>query len=261
MTLAHRSIEHDWTDKVDVAQMELKPLTDLNKNTIFKFVEDDDDYCFNVYKMATSGGLYGAKYLDASGFTILEGEEEIIAEPFAATVIKPLQEGLDDFIVPAIYAVDESGASDGFDNAPRILYNNGIKTLSSTTFNVPAQNGGSAANGETQYLQFSHLSSIPIATSGNVTKDFHFESQQLIQPLSMNGMPTDNLFTTYWLPYFSELYSPDTRIMTLKVNLNPSDINTFKFYDTVMIKNRAFRVNKIEYKPNSLSKVEFILIG
>ena len=39
MTLASRSIQHDWTDKVDVSQMDLKPLTDLNKDTIFKFVE------------------------------------------------------------------------------------------------------------------------------------------------------------------------------------------------------------------------------
>jgi len=64
----------------------------------------------------------------------------------------------------------------------------------------------------------------------------------------------------YWLPYYNELYNPDTRIMDLKVNLNPSDINTFKMYDTVFIKNRTFRVNKIDYKPNDLATVEFILI-
>ena len=34
--LASRSIQHDWTDKVDVSEMKLTPLTDLNKNTIFK---------------------------------------------------------------------------------------------------------------------------------------------------------------------------------------------------------------------------------
>jgi hypothetical protein len=49
--------------------------------------------------------------------------------------------------------------------------------------------------------------------------------------------------------------------MTLKVNLNASDINQFNFYDLVMIKNREYRVNKIDYKPNDLSTVEFILIG
>jgi hypothetical protein len=62
------------------------------------------------------------------------------------------------------------------------------------------------------------------------------------------------------LPYFNELYNPDTRTMTLKVNLTPGDINTFNFYDTVFIKNRLFRVNKIDYKPNELATVEFILI-
>ena len=76
----------------------------------------------------------------------------------------------------------------------------------------------------------------------------------------MNGMPTDNLFSIYWQPYFNELYNADTRIMILKVNLTSADINTFKMYDTVFIKNRSFRVNKIEYKPNSLATVEFILI-
>ena len=48
--------------------------------------------------------------------------------------------------------------------------------------------------------------------------------------------------------------------MTIKVNLSPADINTFRFNDRVFIKNRVFRVNKIDYKPNDLATVEFILI-
>ena len=48
--------------------------------------------------------------------------------------------------------------------------------------------------------------------------------------------------------------------MDIKVNLTASDISTFKFNLQVMIKNRIFRVNKIDYKPNDLSTVEFILI-
>ena len=56
------------------------------------------------------------------------------------------------------------------------------------------------------------------------------------------------------------MYNPNTRIMTLKVNLSPADISGFNFFDTVMIKNTTFRVNKINYKPNSLATVEFILI-
>ena len=48
--------------------------------------------------------------------------------------------------------------------------------------------------------------------------------------------------------------------MTIKVNLTPSDINLFSFNDVVFLKNRTFRVNKIDYKPNDLATVEFILI-
>ena len=100
------------------------------------------------------------------------------------------------------------------------------------------------------------VSSIP--TVAGSTADYLFDVQQLagnITPVSAN------LFTRFWLPYYSQLYNPDTRTMTIKVNLNAGDINTFKFNDKVFIKNRIFRVNKIDYKPNDLAKVEFILIG
>ena len=254
--LADRSIQHDWTEKIDISEMNLKPLTDLNLKTTFKFVEDDDDFCFNEYKRQVGGHLYGSLLHTAYEFDILTGKEEIVAEPFAATVIKPLESQYADFIIPAIYAKGEDGECSGFDNAPRIMYNNGKKTLTSCTYRVPAQNGSSAVPTASTILQFSHLSSIP--TVAGSTADYLFDVQQLagnITPVSAN------LFTRFWLPYYSQLYNPDTRTMTIKVNLNAGDINTFKFNDKVFIKNRIFRVNKIDYKPNDLAKVEFILIG
>ena len=48
--------------------------------------------------------------------------------------------------------------------------------------------------------------------------------------------------------------------MSIKVNLTPGDISMLNMYDTVFIKNRTFRINNIQYKPNDLSTVEFILI-
>ena len=130
LTLAARSIEHDWTDKVDVSSMELRPLTDLNRRTVFKFVEDDDDYVFNVVKSATGGYLYGSKVYPTIGsapadFTILEGTKEIIAEPFAATVSRPLYDQFSSFIIPSVYTRNGDGTYEGFDNSPRIFYNNG----------------------------------------------------------------------------------------------------------------------------------------
>jgi len=250
------SVELDWTEKIDVSQMKLTPLTDLNKSTIFKFVEDEDDYAFMNYKNSVGGHLYGSKKYDASGFTILSGEDEIVAEPFAATVVKPLMSQYPDFITPAVYSYNpQDDTSEGFENSPRIMFENGEKTLTSCTYYIPPQNGVGGSAFENQFLQFSHLTDIPTVAG---SRDFHFGECQLVSPV---GSPVNsNLFNLYWLPYYNELYNPDTRIMDLKVNLNPSDINTFKFNDTVFIKNRTFRVNKIDYKPNDLATVEFILI-
>jgi hypothetical protein len=264
MTLAARSIQHDWTDKIDISEMKLTPLTDLNKNTIFKFAEDDDDFAFTNYKNQVGGHLYGSKKFDASissgGLaTVLQGTNEVIADPFAATVVKPWDEQFPGLIVPALYAMSDD-ETEGFDNSPRILYNNGRKD-SGITYYIPAQNGLSSEN-QTHFLQFSHLTNIPTVVSippaTTDTNDFHFGMCQLIPPVG-DSTP-NNLFNLYWLPYYLELYNPDTRTMTIKVNLSPSEINTFKFNDTVMIKNRQFRVNKIDYKPNDLATVEFILI-
>ena len=249
------SSELDWTEKIDVTEMKLMPLTDLNKKTIFKFVEDQDDYAFNVYKRRTNH-LYGSKKYDASEFTILAGQDEIVAEPFAATIIKPLETIYPDLITPAIYSMNDDETSEGFENSPRIMFNNGIKTTVNSYF-IPEQNGLASQN-LTNYLQFSHLTSLPPGAIATQRQDFHFGECQLVGGV---GSPTnDNLFNLYWLPYYSELYNPDTRIMTIKVNLSASDINTFKFNDTVFIKNRTYRVNKIDYKPNDLATVEFILI-
>jgi hypothetical protein len=262
------STQLDWTDKIDTTEIKLEVLADLNKQTVFKFVEDDDDYAFNLYKTAVQGHLYGSQVFDASTTTgnlqsVLEGEEEIEATPFAATVPKPLMSQFSDFITPSIYSYNaDDGTSEGFENSPRIMYNNGVKILTSCTYYIPAQNGVSETNYEDGFLQFSHLTDIPTIVTNppdpDDTVDFHFGICQLIQPIG-DATP-NNLFNTYWSPYFNELYNPDTRTMTLKVNLTPGDLNSFNFYDTIFIKNRLFRVNKIDYKPNELATVEFILI-
>jgi hypothetical protein len=262
------STKLDWTNKIDTTEIKLEVLADLNKQTVFKFVEDDDDYAFNLYKTAVQGHLYGSQIFDASTTTgnlqsVLEGEEEIIAEPFAATVPKPLMSQFSDFITPSIYSYNaDDGTSEGFENSPRIMYNNGVQNFNKLHLLHTSSKWSYLVNNANAFLQFSHLTDIPTVVTNppdpDDTVDFHFGICQLIQPIG-NATP-NNLFNTYWSPYFNELYNPDTRTMTLKVNLTPGDINSFNFYDTVFIKNRLFRVNKIDYKPNELATVEFILI-
>ena len=255
-SLEDRNIEYDWTNKVDVSEMELKPLNDLPETVFFKFQEDSEDYWANIYKDAT-GKQYGSAFFKpyGNGQSLLEGEENVEVAAFSSTVVKPLFPQYPEFVVPAIYAVNEDGECSTFDNTPRFFYDNGVKNAN-TDYYIPAQNGYSSENLQI-FLQFSHLTTIPSIGSG--VTDFHFDSDMLFN--GVGAAPSDNLFNTYWRTYYEQLYNPDTRTMTIKVNLTPKDISTFDFRKMVFIKNRAFRVNKIDYKPNTLAKVEFILIG
>ena len=258
VTLKERNIQADWTDKVDLKDIKLTSLNDLKKKTIFKYEEDEDDYVFNLYKKSTTGFLYGSKVFNAEGLTLLEGEEEIVASPFAATVSKPLWDQLPEFITPSIYAVDEDGSSSGFENKPRILFQMNVSPITmSSTFFIPQQNGTTSEN-SFQLFTFSHLTAYN-PTIASTTNDYNFGECQLFNPIG--NAVTSNLFNNYWLPYYNQLYNPDTKTMNIKVNLTAGDIAQFSFTDYIMIKNRAYRVNRIDYKPKDLSTVEFILIN
>lgn len=244
---------HDWTNKVDVSEMKLTPLK-LKKRVLLDFVEESSDYAAGVYKN-TTGYKYGSKEIDASTFNLLEGETKVSANPFGSTFIKPIFENFTtEMTIPVIYAGKDDGTFEGFNNKPRILYNNGRITMASNTYFIPAQKGLSSEN-QASFGQFSHLSDIP--TNLN-TKDYHFHTGQLIS--SIGSTPVDNLYNEYWSPYYDELYNPDTKEVKLKVYLSPSEISDFNFYDKCRIKNQLYRVNKIDYKPYEMSTVELILI-
>ena len=254
LTLADRKITHDWTNKIDASEIKLTPL-DLAKETKFDYIEDDKDFAANLYKN-TFVEPYGSKTFNARGNTIFVESEEVSATPFAATIVKPLLDYLPQFLTPAIYSSD-GGVYQSFDNKPRILYKTSASPFTmtdGTSYSIPAQNGVFGTGAETKYLKFSHTTDLPpLSTS----LDLNFSPHLLI---GISGNTLNSLYQQYWSNYFDELYNFDTKTMTVKVNLNAADITQFDFRNKVMIQNRAFRVNKIDYKPNDLSTVEFILI-
>jgi len=254
LTLANRKITHDWTNKIDASEIKLTPL-DLAKETKFDYIEDDKDFAANLYKN-TFVEPYGSKTFTARGNTIFVESTEVSATPFAATIVKPLLDYLPQFLTPAIYSSD-GGIYQSFDNKPRILYKTSASPFTmtdGTSYEIPQQNGVFGTGAETKYLKFSHTTDLPpLSTS----LDLNFSPHLLI---GISGNTLNSLYQQYWSNYFDELYNFDTKTMTVKVNLNAADITQFDFRNKVMIQNRAFRVNKIDYKPNDLSTVEFILI-
>jgi len=248
----------DWTQKVDLKNIKHEPLNKIPKRTIFGYDHDEKDYRLSVYQKALAGYYYGDKTYEAGSqfFSILTGEKKITAKPFAPTLVAPLSMIHPDFIVSHIYSANDEGTEfQPFDNKPRILYDNGLKPMPPGITLVFLLWGGWVQMLSVVYGQMTHLSECP--TTGN-TIDLNFGECPLVNPV---GSPTvNNLFNTYWAPYYNELYNPDVRVLKLKMALTPQDIEEFSFYDTVFVKNREYRVNKIKYNSDRLASVELILI-
>jgi hypothetical protein len=247
--------ELDWTEKLDTREYKLKPLENLDLNTTFTYKEDTGNHALQVFENFTSY-YYGSETFVVPDYSRLENKQEIKLDVFAPTVMKPILDVVDEeFTVPSLYAKKGEEEFSDYENEARILYDVGVKALPTTTYTSPVQNNTSQFSAEQQYLCFSHTEAIPTTID---TVDYNFRSKALFP--SMGLTPVNNLFNIYWINYIDELYHPDTRIVTVKLNLNPNDIENFNFYDKVFIKNRNFRVNKIEYKEDELATVELVLL-
>ena len=261
------SVTYDWTEKVDATTIQIEPLK-LKRTIKLKYKTDDKDYCAKVFKNACNEYEYGSAERDgstsfsgSSQLTNLTGEEKIELKIFSSTVVKPIFDDLPEWIAPCIYGSnDDSSEFQGIDNNPRILYNvtgDVNYTLQNMTFFMDAENGGSVgAFNFTTYQRFSHTSTMPSVSAS--TNGYNFDNVYGL--IGIGTPPVNNLYNRFYQGYFNELYNPDTRIVKLSALLTPADITNFEFFDRVRIKNREYRVNKIDYKPNALTKLELILI-
>ena len=256
-------IKKDWSNKVDMDSFDMK-MMDLSEKVEFSCVKDKDDYSSNKLSnhVATAGGKpynYGDLNYVATDYTNLSGVDEIKNLLFASTVVKKIGDiaALSTFITPAIYKGEDDGNFTFYKSKPRILFDNGVKTTSSTfTSPTPSQNDGlTGFTNQSEYLLFTHFSDFDLLSGASATcQDYNWtDCYSFVDNYSVN-----NLFNEYWSAYYNELYHPDTRMYTVECLLNHNDISNFKFNDVIVIENSEFRVNNISYNSEGLSKVELI---
>ena len=250
---------HDWTNKENRGQHTIKSL-ELVKTSHFTYIKDENDHTSNVYTKSIPQNdgipyLYGSETFDASNLTILRGEQTIDTVIFAPTLLKPIKQGVNSMIIPSIFKSNEDKTEyESYDNEPRILYDNGLIN-GGFPYTSPIQNSTTHQFSQKySYLQFSHFNDFP---TNNGTLDLNWKAC----PMIFGGYGAiRNLFSEYWAAYYDELYHVDTKIINTELVLTPNDLASFRFYDKIMLKNREYRVNNIDYKPNGISNVELILI-
>ena len=235
----------DWTDKIDDTDIKYTPIDGLARKISFKLSEDADDWItFNHSN--PSHWRYGYDF--NSNIEIADKDiEEINVKAFSDTYVKYLN---DDLIVPQI--VNQS-IDDTWENNLRLLYDNGVVTLPNTTYsennNLPDE-----FSNESDYLLFSAVNQFPITSTASSYRFNSIKEQYSSTPI------LNSLYNVYWDKYIDELYHKDTRIAEMKILLTAKDLSEFKFNDIILIKNKKFRVKKIEYKSGAMSKVELITI-
>ena len=247
---------HDWTMKEDIGQRTVEPL-DLKRLIDFSYTLDDKDSLAMQYKAQNLGsdnhvlGEFSSYREDNSLLTGLTGTDEFKLSQIAPTVNYFLTGTIiDSPYIPHIFEKKDGESHVSYDNKPRILYDNGIKTAS-VPYSTPLQNSlTDRFDRKYSYLQFN-------TEYDNSSRSLCFGSQVLGDG-TYNYV--DNIYNQYWSKYIDEMYNTDTRVVNTYMALSADDISNFKFSDKVMIQNREFRVNRIDYRANDISKVELILI-
>lgn len=240
--------ERNWTNKMMTEEVKIVPIDGLARRLHFMHKEDDEDLIYDTQNNPVKN--YYAVEID-TGIEIADMDEETIEIPVISNTFVSNYDGSTDFIVPNILA---KNGDYSFDNVMRVLYNNGVINLSTDLIEIEDGTPGFIMTAN-KYNIFTPVSDHPVtSTSESVdfaSVDYVYED---------GGAVVDSLYNKYWSRYIDELYDPSTRIIECEMLLTNIDIFNHKFNDIIMIKNRKYRVLKIEYKPNTLSKVTLVLI-
>ena len=245
----------DWTHKVDAQEFKLKPVNN-KRITKLTYKKDSKDHVSKLYTEATSNVatgeyLFGAYEYENTTNDFATGDLKIEL-PFAPLINKPIWQPMQ-FDCPAIFSKKGDNEYQAFDNVVRLGYFNGTKTsnLGGFGFDSPVQNHASYQfSNQKTYGFISHYEQ-----AGDQNYNFGY-----CQHLGSQPPPFNTLFSEFWSQYIYELNSPEARLLTLRINLYPTDVHDFKFQNNIRIKNRLYRVNKIDYKPGEMSSVELLLL-
>jgi len=231
------------TNKVDDTELKYTPIDGLSKRLIFKLKEDEPDWITTNHNNPNDWKYSHNEINDIEIFD--EVEEVIEVKELSATYVKSLFGG--ELFAPQIVDID---VNDNWENKMRIMYDNGVQTLITDNYS-----DGADFYNETDYLLFSMVDSYPI--NANTSNSYNFG---VVNYAGAGGAVLNSLYNVYWLKYIDELYHKDTRIVKVEAYLTADDISKIKFNDIILIKNKKYRIHKIEYRAGAMSKLELITI-
>ena len=250
----------DWTDKYDTAKrISINHTVDeLEKELFLQNVDDADRFSqlsinsdpneqYGTLRLLADNNISQGTRQIESLFSpvILGGAVNFIANSVSGSEIKPFNGSYDidantSFVIPHIYKFENSG-QESYISKPRLGYKV-TAPLNSGSFFIG--NSGNNIEVSGSYTTISNVSSLPVVSGSS--NDLHFNNTYTpfttAYPDINNGV---SAFTSYWKTYLDSLYWEGSKKVVMDLYFEPYEYKSIRLNDRILIKNQAYRINKI----------------
>jgi len=241
----------DWTHKLAIDKpISIRPIGDLDAIE-YQFTDKEDKDYFNTKYKTAYGEVYGTKK------NIIENDflkgVKITETGFSPTPLTRI--GTTDRIISQIVNLDNLGNVTNIKAFNiRLLYFGGVFTTANPWTYTGFVSGTTT---ETTYPYVGHLDN-PNAP----TLDLSFGVPQEVYYDTLT-YTNNNSYNRFHRKYIEEITDPDSKIITMYLNLTPFDIQTLDFRNQFFIDKYYLRLNKIydyNFVNSQLTKCEFVKI-
>ena len=255
----------DWTQRLDLnSSYRTEPLSfELAKEINFTYTQGSEEYLNKLFEDKNKYHYGRFKYISTNNMFTSEQTYEIPFAPLPTTVVN----GGNNFIIPAVYREIDGVSLQPYSNKPhlffwtgnRFAYTDPKKTQQGTWY----LQSGTTAIAQTTYPCVSHLSSLDIYVPSLVsdlnfgsTFDFFGNFNTQIPQYTPN-----TLYNLFWEDYIEDTYSNETRRLTGRFFMRPTDIYDTKLTDKIYVKDSFWRIeviNEADLVNEKLTEVSLI---
>jgi hypothetical protein len=244
----------DWTEIVDQDSIKIEPTTKLQKKK-YEFTDAEGKDHQNTWWQLTYGWIKGRyTYLNENDFVSGDEKTSEVFQPYCNRPIFQTTSNINGTIIPnvlvPIFWEWDSGSDFPYAKKwvsckPVLAYYNGLQDIGTATQTF--QFGGVDY---TTYPYFSEYNEVGVSLTTKSLAWGYDHPTSFDAPFISGGNTAGTtlryLFYEYWSQQFNEIYSPESRIMTCKVNLNYTELYDLKFNDNLYLDGCYWRVLSID---------------
>lgn len=240
----------DWTSKYAINKPRIvEPMGALDWKIFTQSYKQDQDYYNKVYQDSYQEAYGTHREVILNDFLKNELKSELIFSP-TPVVDNPFN----DLIIPKIFAFDGTTVKPMKHNIRTVLWRGSVSMSNTWTY------GSVSGNVTKSSYQGCAMCDDPLAATETI--EFGVPNELYYSGIAAT-YTTNNLFNRFYSKQISQIVHRDSKLVTMFLKLEPSDIATFDFRDRIWIHDSFYYVNKImDYNPLTpgLTKVEFLKI-